>query len=75
MIVVLGATDARSILGPGIKVTKRRGEILTRETPRGDRLFMATVHPSSILRARGDREAAYQALVEDLRVAAVAVQA
>ncbi len=50
LIVVLGAAAARSILGPGIKVTKQRGEILTREP-------------------------AYQALVEDLRVAAVAVQA
>lgn len=70
LVVVMGATAARSVLGAGIKVTKRRGEILTRNTPRGERQFMATVHPSSILRARGDREAAYQALVHDLAVAA-----
>ncbi|MEJ7771307.1 MAG: UdgX family uracil-DNA binding protein [Geodermatophilaceae bacterium] len=70
LVVVMGATAARAVLGPGIKVTKQRGEILIMDTTRGERRFMATVHPSSILRARGDREVAYQALVDDLRVAA-----
>ncbi|MDQ3735707.1 MAG: uracil-DNA glycosylase, partial [Actinomycetota bacterium] len=75
LIVAMGATAARSVLGPGIKVTKQRGEILLRETPLGERRFMVTVHPSSILRARDDREAAFRALVEDLKIAADAVRA
>ncbi|MDQ4039601.1 MAG: UdgX family uracil-DNA binding protein [Actinomycetota bacterium] len=75
LVVAMGATAARAVLGPGIKVTQQRGEILLRETPRGERQFLVTVHPSSILRARDDREAAYQALVADLAVAAGAIQA
>jgi uracil-DNA glycosylase family protein len=73
LTVVLGATAARSLLGPGVKVTQQRGEILVRETPTGERRFLPTVHPSSVLRARGDRDAAYQGLVADLRVAAHAL--
>lgn len=75
LIVAMGATAARSLLGPGIKVTKQRGEILDRDTPSGKRQFMVTVHPSSILRTRDDREKAYQALVDDLKTAAETVRA
>jgi DNA polymerase len=48
-----------------------RGQVVTRRTSLGDTKFMVTVHPSSVLRTPEDgRDAAYQALVADLRVAA-----
>jgi DNA polymerase len=34
---------------------------------------LATTHPSAVLRARNDRAAAFDALVDDLRVAAAAL--
>jgi uracil-DNA glycosylase family protein len=49
IIVCLGATAARSLLGAGFRVTKQRGEPIGFES--GARV-VATVHPSSILRAR-----------------------
>ena len=72
VIVPLGATAARSVMGPGIKVTQQRGQVVVRETPEGrERRFVPTVHPSSVLRVPGDdRRAAYEALVADLRVVA-----
>jgi DNA polymerase len=69
LVVVLGATAARSILGPGVKVTKQRGQLLHREAADGGRVFLPTVHPSSVLRAREKRNQAYDAFVADLRVA------
>ncbi|HEX2133688.1 MAG TPA: UdgX family uracil-DNA binding protein [Actinophytocola sp.] len=68
LVLCLGATAAKSLLGQGFRVTKERGTIVElpeRETVR----VVATVHPSSVLRAN-DREAAYQELVADLAVAA-----
>jgi uracil-DNA glycosylase len=66
LIVCLGATAAQALLGAGFKVTQRRGELLP--SPLGPDA-VATVHPSSILRAPDDaaREAARQAFVADLR--------
>ncbi len=65
-IVCLGATAAQAVIGKDFKVTQHRGEI--RPTALA-RLVMATVHPSSILRARDDatRRAELAALVADLR--------
>ncbi|MEW9528887.1 UdgX family uracil-DNA binding protein [Microbispora sp. NPDC049125] len=64
--VVLGATAARALLGPSFKVTRHRGE----PVPRHDGAFyVATVHPSAILRAP-DRDAAYAGFLADLKVAA-----
>ena len=71
LIVCLGATEARSLLGAGFRVTQQRGKVLELPTPVGERQVLATVHPSSVLRATGDdRDLAYGGLVEDLRVAA-----
>ena len=76
LVVVLGATAAKALLGTAFRVTRERGSVLVRETSLGDRRFVATVHPSSILRVPDeDREAAYGAFVADLRVAAAAVSA
>jgi DNA polymerase len=69
VIVVLGATAAKALLGPSVRVTRERGQVLERDTSLGVRLFVPTVHPSSVLRG-DDRDAAYAALVADLQVAA-----
>jgi DNA polymerase len=73
MIVCLGATAAQALLGKEFRITKSRGEVF-RDTEWGP-WVMATVHPSSILRAPTpeDREEAYRAFVEDLGVAAKAL--
>jgi len=75
LIVCLGATAARSLLGAGFRVTQQRGKVLELPTPVGERQVLATVHPSSVLRATGDdRDLAYGGLVEDLRVAAEVIR-
>jgi uracil-DNA glycosylase len=74
VIVLLGATAAKSMLGPGFRVTRQRGRLIPRppiddETARKNACYVATVHPSAVLRA-DDRDSAYAGLVADLRVAA-----
>ncbi len=66
-LVLLGATAAAALAGPGVAVMRDRGRPL--DLPLAP-LVMATVHPSSILRAGDGREAAYEAFVRDLRIAA-----
>jgi len=67
LVVALGATAAKSLLGQDFRVTKQRGSVLS--MPDREERVVATVHPSAVLRAN-DREAAYQGLVADLTVAA-----
>jgi DNA polymerase len=69
VVVCLGATAAQALLGRGFKVTQQRGEFF--EWPVGP-VLTATVHPSSILRARDDdaRQAEMAAFVDDLRLVA-----
>jgi uracil-DNA glycosylase family protein len=68
-IVCLGATAAQALLGRTFRLTHHRGEFI--ESPLAP-LVTATVHPSSILRARDDesRHEEMQRFVEDLRVVA-----
>lgn len=68
LIVCLGATAAQALLGKTFRVTKQRGEVLTHELGR----ILATVHPSSILRAPDDEARARETalFVKDLKVAA-----
>jgi DNA polymerase len=74
LIVCLGATAARALLGSSFRVTKQRGQVLELATPVGIRPVLATVHPSAVLRASGeDRDEAFAGLVEDLRTARDAV--
>lgn len=70
LAIVLGATAAQSLLGPSFKVTRHRGEILDAPAEFDGRpgQVLATVHPSSVLRAT-DRTAAYHGLVADLQAA------
>jgi uracil-DNA glycosylase len=74
LIICLGATAARALLGSSFRVTKQRGEVLELATPVGVRPVLATVHPSAVLRATGDdRDEAFAGLVADLRTARDAV--
>jgi DNA polymerase len=69
VIVALGATAAKALLGPAFRVSKQRGEPVPCPGAEDSCRVLATVHPSSILRST-DREAAYAGLVSDLVVAA-----
>ncbi len=51
VIVCLGATAAQALLGKNFRVTRQRGEFV--ESPLAP-YVLATVHPSSILRAPDD---------------------
>jgi uracil-DNA glycosylase family protein len=67
VLVLLGATAANALAGPDVSVTRDRGKPLgVGLAP----LVVATVHPSSILRAGPGREDAYRAFVRDLRTVA-----
>ncbi len=65
VIVLLGATAAQSLLGKTFKVTQRRGEIIDQS----GQLYLATVHPSSILRAPDEqtRHEEMARFIDDLR--------
>ena len=69
ILVLLGATAAQSVMGPSFRVSRQRGEVLA--SPLGVPV-LATVHPSSILRATdgASRNAAMASFVADLKVAA-----
>ncbi|WP_037861226.1 UdgX family uracil-DNA binding protein [Streptomyces sp. NRRL S-340] len=69
LIVVLGATAGKALLGSSFRVTEVRGTVLEREIHGRPQRLVPTVHPSSVLRA-DDREGAYRGLVSDLKVAA-----
>jgi len=76
-VVLLGATAGKALYGSGFRVGEARGrlidwpEAIGSDEPPG--WVLATTHPSAVLRARDDREAAYDALVADLRMAAGAL--
>jgi DNA polymerase len=69
VLVCLGATAAQALLGREFRVTKERGHPV--ESPLA-RYVLATVHPSSILRARtaDDRRLERRMFVDDLQVVA-----
>ena len=71
-IVCLGATAAQALLGRQFRVTAHRGEFVA--SPLAP-LVLATVHPSSILRAPDDetRRAETKAFTDDLRTVAKAL--
>jgi DNA polymerase len=66
LLICLGATAAQALLGRRFRVTVDRGKFV--ESPLAP-FVMATVHPSSILRAPDDatRRAEMARFVEDLR--------
>jgi DNA polymerase len=67
VLVCLGATAAQALLGRTFRVTQVRGRPVESSLAP---VVIATVHPSSILRAGDDRDAEYSAFVSDLEVVA-----
>jgi uracil-DNA glycosylase len=69
VIVCLGATAAQSLLGRDFSVMRDRAKFMPSELAP---YVMATVHPSSILRAPDEtsRQMQKQAFIDDLRIAA-----
>jgi uracil-DNA glycosylase family protein len=74
VIVALGATAARSMLGRPTTIAKVRGQALPLDD--GATAFV-TVHPSALLRIKdeSDKRRSYQAFVADLQLASQAVKA
>ena len=73
VIVALGATAAQALLGPKFRVTKQRGEFIPSTLAP---YVMATVHPSSILRAPDDetRRLESRRFINDLKKLAKAIK-
>jgi DNA polymerase len=68
VVVALGATAAQTLMGPAFRVTQQRGQRIEVSWAGA---FVATLHPSAILRMRsGEREEAMDGLIADLRVVA-----
>src|SRR6266496_6152861 len=68
LVVAMGATAAQAIFGPGFRVTRERGKVLSSKlAPR----VLATVHPASLLRQPDEesRQREYEHFVADLRAA------
>nr|WP_296075109.1 UdgX family uracil-DNA binding protein [uncultured Actinoplanes sp.] len=80
LVVILGATAGKALLGPSFRVTQQRGKLMPwpasaqhpDDFPVAEIQALATIHPSAVLRA-DDRETAYRGLVDDLKIAAEAV--
>ncbi|WP_106813630.1 UdgX family uracil-DNA binding protein [Microbacterium timonense] len=68
VVVCLGATAGRAVLGRVVKVGAERG----RPLDSSGRIVVVTIHPSAVLRLRdsGQRSEAVAGLAADLRVAA-----
>jgi uracil-DNA glycosylase family 4 len=64
-LLALGATAAKSLFGPSVRVTRDRGQLI--ESPLAP-VAALTMHPSAILRLRDhdEREEAFASLVDDL---------
>lgn len=76
LVVALGVTAARGVLGRTVTLAKVRGEIIAQPGAGG---VLVTIHPSYLLRIRRDgHEAemaeAYRRFVEDLQVGARALR-
>ena len=69
LIVALGATGARAVMGRAVTIGKLRGQALSLDD--GTRVVI-TIHPSALLRTQdeAERHTAYAAFVKDLKVAA-----
>ena len=73
LVILLGATAAKSLLGSSFRVTRQRGTLVPGPAGSGAQLI-ATIHPSAVLRGdESQREEMFSGLVADLRVAASAL--
>lgn len=75
VVVILGATAGRALIGPSFRVTKQRGTLIPmpnrddEDAARKSAFMVPTVHPSAVLRA-DDQEIAYAGFLADLKIAA-----
>jgi DNA polymerase len=69
VLVLLGATAGKALLGPGFRLGDARGRPIESDLAR---VVTATIHPSAILRARDDdaRHAERRAFTSDIQAAA-----
>jgi DNA polymerase len=72
VLVALGATAVDGLLGKGVSVMRDRGRLIESDLAP---TVLVTIHPSAVLRARDDRDAMFDGLVADLRIAAQALAA
>jgi uracil-DNA glycosylase len=73
ILVCLGATAAQAVFGSSFKLMQQRGQVLPSTlAPQA----VATIHPSAVLRAPDSegRRAAFEMLVNDLKVVAKAIR-
>lgn len=81
VVVALGGTAGKALLGSGFRVTEQRGALLpwpglsdengTDGAEKGVSGLVATIHPSAVLRADdSDRTSVYDGLVADLGIVA-----
>jgi len=72
VVVCLGATAAQALIAPAFRVTRERGKLI--DSPLAPHVI-ATVHPSSILRAPEEtREDEMRSFVADLKVVAKVIR-
>lgn len=73
VVIALGATAGRALLGGPVTISALRGQAIERE----GRRIVVTYHPSAVLRVpeRSRQQELYAALVEDLRRGAALVNA
>jgi DNA polymerase len=75
VVVILGATAGRALIGPSFRVTRQRGTLIPmpnrddEDAARKSAFMVPTVHPSAVLRA-DDQEIAYAGFLADLKIAA-----
>jgi DNA polymerase len=74
VVVCLGATAGRAVLGREVRIGAERGRLLE-PGPYASAPVVITTHPSALLRIRdeAERASAFTAFVDDLRLAATAV--
>jgi len=73
LLVCLGATAAKALLGASFRLMRQRGQWLQQGT---DLRILATVHPSYVLRVQpADRARVYAEFLADLRSVAAALAA
>ena len=65
VVVLLGAVAAKAVIGADFRVSRNHGTALPGP---GGMTVLATAHPSSVLRAGGQRERRMAELVADLAV-------
>jgi uracil-DNA glycosylase family protein len=73
VVVALGATAARALMGKALSINASRGRLIALE---GETKAVVTVHPSYLLRLREERDKRreFELLIKDLRLAADAAR-